>query len=55
LRSVPITRRPRAGGSPRAKKVAPPDITCALRERIATHEIPPGSKLRENESALEFG
>ncbi len=55
LRSVPMTRKPRAGGPSRARKVAPPDITRVLRERIATQEIPPGSKLRENELALEFG
>lgn len=55
LRSVPIARKPRAGGPSRARKVAPPDITRVLRERIATQEIPPGSKLRENELALEFG
>lgn len=55
LRSVPITRKPRAGGLPRANKVAPTDITRVLRERIATQELPPGSKLRENELAVEFG
>jgi DNA-binding GntR family transcriptional regulator len=55
LRSVPTTRKSRAGAAPRAKRAAPPDITRVLRERIATQEIPPGSKLRENELALEFG
>lgn len=55
LRSVPIVRKSRAAGAARPKKAAPPDITRVLRERIATQEIPPGSKLRENELALEFG
>lgn len=54
LRSVPPARKPRSGGA-RARKAAPPDITRVLRERIATQEIPPGSKLRENELALDFG
>jgi len=55
LRSVPAARKPRSGALSRAKRTAPPDITRVLRERIATQEIPPGSKLRENELALEFG
>ena len=55
LRSVPISRKARASGTSRVKKAAAPDITRVLRERIATQEIPPGSKLRENELALEFG
>lgn len=54
LRSVSVPRKPRAGDA-RGRKAAPPDITRVLRERIATQEIPPGSKLRENELALEFG
>ena len=55
LRSVPTARKPRAGVASRSKRAARPDITRVLRERIATQEIPPGSKLRENELALEFG
>lgn len=55
LRSVPPARKTRVAGAARARKAAPPDITRVLRERIATQEIPPGSKLRENELALEFG
>jgi DNA-binding GntR family transcriptional regulator len=55
LRSVPTPRKPRAGDARRPKRSPAPDITRVLRDRIATHEIPPGSKLRENELALEFG
>ncbi len=55
LRSVPVVRKVRAGGAARARKAPPPDMTRILRDRIATQEIPPGSKLRENELALEFG
>ena len=55
LRSVPTARKARAGAAPRAKRAPAPDITRVLRDRIATQEIPPGSKLRENELALEFG
>lgn len=55
LRSVPVTRNTRPGGTSRGRKIAAAEITCVLRERIATQEIPPGSKLRENELALEFG
>jgi DNA-binding GntR family transcriptional regulator len=58
LRSVPASApSARAGrAAPRPRKAdAPQDITLILRQRIATQEIPPGSKLRENELALEFG
>lgn len=58
LRSVPAPNRSaRSSRAPsRARKPdAPQDITLVLRQRIATQEIPPGSKLRENELALEFG
>jgi DNA-binding GntR family transcriptional regulator len=55
LRSVPVARKPRAAARARPRKLPAPDITRVLRERIATQEIPPGSKLRENELALEFG
>ncbi|MBS0320195.1 MAG: GntR family transcriptional regulator [Proteobacteria bacterium] len=55
LRTVPSTRKPRAGRVKGAGRAPVPDIASALRERIATQEIAPGSKLRENELALEFG
>jgi DNA-binding GntR family transcriptional regulator len=55
LRSVPAARRPRAASRGRPRKPPAPDITRVLRERIATQEIPPGSKLGESELALEFG
>ncbi len=42
---------------PRRKAAAPagPDIVQDLRERIASHAIPPGAKLLETELAAEFG
>jgi DNA-binding GntR family transcriptional regulator len=54
LRSVPAPNRSTRSGraASRARKA---DVTLVLRQRIATQEIPPGSKLRENELALEFG
>jgi len=55
LRSVPISRKAKPVAPPRRRRAAAPDITGVLRERIATQELPPGSKLRENELALEFG
>ena len=36
------------------KQAGRPDIAGTLRSRIATHELPPGSKLAESELALEF-
>ncbi|MCA3227790.1 MAG: GntR family transcriptional regulator [Burkholderiales bacterium] len=61
LRSVPAPAKPpraargaRAGAARPARQEAQ-DITLVLRQRIATQEIPPGSKLRENELALQFG
>lgn len=30
-------------------------VLCALRDRIASHDLPPGSKLRENVLSEEFG
>lgn len=60
LRSVPeparaaVAERSTSRGR-RGKVQAPQDITLILRQRIATQEIPPGSKLRESELALEFG
>lgn len=55
LRSVPISRKTKPAARPRRRRAVAPDITGLLRERIATQELPPGSKLRENELALEFG
>ena len=40
---------------PAKPRGATPDIVRILRERIAAQEIPPGSKLRENDLALAFG
>jgi hypothetical protein len=37
-----------------SKQAGRPDIAGTLRSRIATHELPPGSKLAESELALEF-
>lgn len=56
LRSVPLPRKSKVlkAAARRARSPAP-DLTRILRERIATQELPPGSKLRENELALEFG
>jgi len=53
LRSVPVSRKAKA--PTRKRRGAAPDLSGVLRERIATQELPPGSKLRENELALEFG
>lgn len=56
LRSVPKPATPRSKGSGRPRSAGEgQDITLLLRQRIATQEIPPGSKLRENELALQFG
>jgi DNA-binding GntR family transcriptional regulator len=55
LRSIPISRKAKPAARPRRRRAPAPDITGVLRERIATQELPPGSKLRENELALEFG
>lgn len=56
---VPMARRTRgagrAGGGGQGSKKLPPDLFQALRARIATQEIAPGAKLRENELAEEFG
>lgn len=38
----------------RASTASPPDIARVLRERIALQQIPPGSKLSENDLAAEF-
>jgi len=54
LRSVPVPPKTRAKGVTRGAADGQ-DITQLLRQRIAMHEIPPGSKLRENELALQFG
>ncbi len=44
-----------AKGRKRRPKPSKPDVLQVLRERIASQDIPPGSKLRENELADEFG
>lgn len=45
-------RRAAARPAPRQPR---PDIAGVLRARIATQELPPGSKLAESDLALEFG
>lgn len=58
LRSIPAPARSAHRGRPAArapKSGEARDITLVLRQRIATQEIPPGSKLRENELAMQFG
>jgi DNA-binding GntR family transcriptional regulator len=39
----------------RRTKTPKPDVLQVLRERIASQDIPPGSKLREHELSEEFG
>ena len=43
----------KAGG--RKSRGGQDSVFETLRSRIASHELPPGSKLRENELAAEFG
>ncbi|HET8610849.1 MAG TPA: GntR family transcriptional regulator [Burkholderiales bacterium] len=44
-----------AGGGRNRRRTTAPNVLQALRERIVRQEIAPGSKLRENELAQEFG
>ena len=48
-----VERSPKAKGGSRGKRGA--DLQKILRERIARQEIAPGSKLREQELAKQFG
>lgn len=48
-----VERSPKAKGGSRGKRGA--DLQKVLRERIAKQEIAPGSKLREQELAKEYG
>lgn len=50
-----LPRRPRAARRAAGGRARPPDLLQTLRTRIATQEIPPGAKLREQELAAEFG
>ncbi len=43
------------GGGRNRRRTAAPNVLQVLRERIVRQEIAPGSKLRENELAQEFG
>ncbi|MEO8081207.1 MAG: GntR family transcriptional regulator [Caldimonas sp.] len=56
-RAVAATKTPPAP-APRRRRGSrladEPDLLDTLRERIARQEVPPGSKLREHELALEF-
>src|SRR5690606_7974083 len=58
-RRRPATSQPDGGGVaqriPRGRGAATPSLLDTLRERIARQQIPPASKLREHEVALEFG
>lgn len=56
-RERPSTRTPRSSAAQAtlAPTLSPSDIARVLRERIAPQQIPPGSKLNENELASEFG
>ncbi|MGE0852692.1 MAG: GntR family transcriptional regulator [Hyphomicrobiaceae bacterium] len=52
--TVPVADR--ASGRRRTRRTGGSDVVFeTLRERIASHALPPGSKLRENELAREFG
>jgi DNA-binding GntR family transcriptional regulator len=44
-----------AGGGRSRRRTTVPNVLQVLRERIVRQEIAPGSKLRENELAQEFG
>lgn len=51
-----LSDRRSAGGAPRrGARPETLDLMLALRERIASHDLPPGAKLREQELADEFG
>ncbi len=53
---APRPSRARGTGGGRNRRRTPaPDVLQVLRERIVRQEIAPGSKLRENELAQEFG
>jgi DNA-binding GntR family transcriptional regulator len=57
-RGGPVGLRPNGEGvlkgEPRVRG-GPDSVFETLRARIASHQLPPGSKLRENELAAEFG
>src|SRR5690606_22506451 len=57
LRSVSAPKDEEAVGRrrPRGRGADAPSLLDTLRERIARQQIPPASKLREHEVALEFG
>ncbi|MDE2287534.1 MAG: GntR family transcriptional regulator, partial [Burkholderiales bacterium] len=62
-KSAPVTSAatkkrgtPAKAKTPQPGKVAKsPDVFTLLRERIVSHEIAPGSRLREQELADEYG
>ena len=52
VRALPSRPAPRRATARKGR--APVDLVAALRTRIASQEVPPGAKLRENELAAEF-
>ena len=53
VRAVPSRPAPRRATARKGR--ASVDLVSALRARIASQDVPPGAKLRENELAAEFG
>lgn len=53
VRAVPSRPAPRRAAARKGR--ASVDLVSALRARIASQDVPPGAKLRENELAAEFG
>ncbi len=53
VRAVPSRPVPRRAAARKGR--ASVDLVSALRARIASQDVPPGAKLRENELAAEFG
>lgn len=53
VRAVPSRPAPRRAAARKGR--APVDLVSALRARIASQDVAPGAKLRENELAAEFG
>src|SRR4051794_10083461 len=55
LRVVAGGERPKRRSSTTNRDIDAPAIVEALRTRIGSHALPPGSRLRESELAHEFG
>ena len=53
VRALPSRPAPRRAAARKGR--ASVDLVSALRARIASQDVPPGAKLRENELAAEFG